>query len=132
MAQQTKDEQLFWAAFKDLEKVKSLCSDPAVNVNWQNGKGFTALSCACHIGHSLVVEHLLAHPKIDPNLSSNEGSTPLFIACFEGHKEVVSLMLADPRVDPSKPDIDQTTLVACLPEWPPCSCPTLAGLRKED
>jgi len=87
----------------NLEEVKSLCSDPAVNVNWQSEDGFTALSCACHNGHSLVVEHLLAHPKIDPNLSGNEGATPILVACEKGHKEVVSVMLADPRVDPNRP-----------------------------
>jgi len=110
MAQQTKDEQLFWAAFEGkLEKVKALCSDPPVNVNWQNEKGFTALSCACQNGHSLIVEHLLAQPKIDPNLGNNEGATPLFLACQNAHEEVVSAMLADPRVDPNKPRNDQST-----------------------
>ena len=79
MAQKTKNEQLcsvarkgdleelVWAAlYGDLEEVKSLCSDPAVNVNWQDEEGFTALSCACQEGLSLLLEHLLAHPKIDP------------------------------------------------------------------
>jgi len=45
MAQKTKDEQLYSAAFNgNLEKVKSLCSDAAVNVNWQSEGGFTATS----------------------------------------------------------------------------------------
>ena len=116
MAENPKDEQLYWAAFRgNLEEVKSLCSDPAVNVNWQSENGYTAFSCACHNGHSLVVEHLLAHPKIDPNLRLNKGTTPLFLACQNGHKEVVSMMLADPRVDPNKPDDDQST-----PLWMAC------------
>ena len=116
MAENPKDEQLYWAAFRgNLEEVKSLCSDPAVNVNWQSENGYTAFSCACLNGHSLVVEHLLAHTKIDPNLSNYEGTTPLFLACQNGHKEVVSMMLADPRVDPNKPDDDQST-----PLWMAC------------
>jgi len=116
MAQQTKDEQLFWAALSgNLKEVKSLCSDPAANVNWQNEQGFTALFCACQKGHSLVVEYLLARPRIDPNLANNEGATPLFIACYNGHKEVVSVMLADQRVDPNKPRNDQST-----PLWFAC------------
>jgi len=111
MAEKTKDEQLSSAARKgNLEKVLSLCSDPAVNVNWQNEKGLTALYRACQNGYPLIVEHLLAHPKIDPNLAKHTGATPLFIACQNGHKEVVSVMLADPRVDPNKPWNDITPL----------------------
>ena len=49
----SKEEQLYWAALGgDLEKVKSLCSDPALNINWQNPKGgFTPLSVACQARH---------------------------------------------------------------------------------
>ena len=116
MAQKTKDEQLYCATLEgDLEKVKSLCSDPTVNVNWQDEEGFTALSRACDSGHPLIVEHLLAQPKIDPNLTKLTGATPLFLACYNGHKEVVSVMLADPRVDPNKPKNDQST-----PLWFAC------------
>jgi len=111
-----KERELFLAALEgDLESVKSLCSDPAVNVNWQNEDGTTALYRACQNGHSFIVEHLLAHAKIDPNLGSNEGISPLLVACENGHKEVVSVMLADPRVDPNKPRNDQTT-----PLWIAC------------
>jgi len=116
MAQKTKNERFHWAAFEgDLEEIKSLCSDPAVNVNWRDDDGYVALSCACLNGHSLVVEHLLAHPKIDPNLSNYEGTTPFLIACQNGHKEVVSVMLADPRVDPNQLRGDQST-----PLWVAC------------
>jgi len=116
MAQKTKNERFHWAAFEgDLEEIKSLCSDPAVNVNWRDDDGYVALSCACLNGHSLVVEHLLAHPKIDPNLSNYEGTTPFLIACQNGLKEVISVMLADPRVDPNQPRNDQST-----PLWYAC------------
>jgi len=116
MAQTTKDEELVWAAlYGNLEVVKSLCSDPAVNINWQDEDGFTALSCACQEGLSLLVEHLLAHPKIDPNLANNKGTTPLSFAFEKGHKEAVSVMLAYPRVDPNKPRDDQST-----PLWFAC------------
>jgi len=125
MAQQTKNDELYWAAFNgNLENVKSLCSDPAVNVNWQSEDGFTALSYACLNGNSLIVEHLLAQPKIDPNLSSNKGTTPFSIACSKGHKEVVSVMLSDPRVDPNKPTNDQST-----PLWVACQNAHLAVVR---
>ena len=110
MAQQTKDRQLHSAAHGgELEKVKTLCSDPDVNVNWQAENGVTALYVACYKGHRHVVEHLLTHPKIDPNLAANQGGTPFWIACCFGHKEVVSVMLADARVDPNKPNNSQAT-----------------------
>ena len=125
MAQQTKNEQLYSAAFNgNLEKVKSLCSDPAVNVNWKNEKGFTALHRACQNGHSLIVEHLLAQPKIDPNLSNNEGATPIFVACQNGHKEVVSVMLTDLRVDHNQPRNNQST-----PLWVACQNGHLAVVQ---
>jgi len=116
MAQKTKDEQLCSVARKgDLEEVKSFCSDPAVNVNWQDEDGSTALFYAYHNGYPLVVEHLLAQPKIGPDLARHTGATPLFIACQKGHKEVVSVMLADQRVDPNKPRNNRST-----PLWIAC------------
>ena len=125
MAQQTKNEQLYAAAFNgNLETVKSLCSDPAVNINWQDEDGFTALYRACENGHSLIVEHLLAHQKIDPNLAEVAGFTPINGACFEGHKEAVSVMLADPRVDPNKPRDDHIT-----PLWFACQNGHLAVVQ---
>jgi len=120
-----KNEKLLSAALSgNLEEIKTLCSDPAVDVNWLDEDGFTPLFCACQEGHPLIVEHLLAHPKIDPNLSSNKGATPLLIACQNGHKEVVSMMLADPRVDPNKPFQDQST-----PLWYACQNGHLAVVQ---
>ena len=106
----SKEEQLLLAAaFGELEKVKSLCGDPDLNINWQYGGGFTSLSIACHGRHVGVVKYLLSLKGIDPNKPANKGSTPLFMACANGHKEVVSLLLADPRIDPNKPKNDQST-----------------------
>ena len=49
---QSNEEQLYDAAFDgDLEEVTLLCSDPAINVNWQDERGFTPLSGACQEGH---------------------------------------------------------------------------------
>ena len=113
----SKDEQVVWAASGgELEKVKSLCSDPVVDLNWQHQKfGVTALHGACKNGRVEVVKYLLSLKEIDPNKPTNEGVTPFFIACQEGHKEVVSMLLSDPRVDPMKPANEGSTpiLVAC-------------------
>ena len=106
----SKEEQLYNAAFDgELEKIKSLCSDPDLNINCQDEGGYTPLSGACHAGQIGIVEYLLSMKEIDPNKPSNDGATPFFIACWNGYKEVVSLLLADPRVDPNKPVNDQST-----------------------
>ena len=48
----SKEEQLDSAVFRgELEKVESLCSDPALSVNWQEERGFTPLCGACQEGH---------------------------------------------------------------------------------
>jgi len=99
----SKEEQLEEAAFDgNLEVVKSLCGDPAVDVNWRLEGQFTPLFSACQAQHLDVVKFLLTVPGIDPNLPENNGATPMLVVCGEGHKEVVSLLLADPRVDVNK------------------------------
>jgi len=101
---------LFWAAFYgELEKVRSLCSDPDLNINWQYEGGFTPLFGACQAGQVGVVEYLLSLKGIDLNKPMNNRTTPFSVACRNGHKEVVSVLLADPRIDPNRPRNDQST-----------------------
>ena len=58
---QSKEKQLFWAAYNgELEKVKSLYSDPNLNINWQHEGGFTPLYAACGKGQVGVVKYLLS------------------------------------------------------------------------
>jgi len=57
----SKEEQMYNVAFYgELEKVKSLCSDPALNVNWQDKGGYTPLYGACQEGHVGVVKYFLS------------------------------------------------------------------------
>ena len=101
----SKEEQLDSAAFRGkLEEVTLLCSDPDLNINWQDDGGCTPLYGACQAGHVGVVKYLLSLKGIDPNKPQNEEATPFYIACENGHKEVVLLLLADHRIDPNKPD----------------------------
>ena len=55
-------EEILWLACLDgdLEEVTLLCSDPAVNINWEEEGGYTPLSGACVYGHAGVVKHLLS------------------------------------------------------------------------
>jgi len=111
----SKDQQLWDASHQgDFERVKTLASDPAVDMNWIGPeKGDTPLHCTCRFGHLQVVEFLLKHPLVVVNLAGK--ASPLFIACQGSHKEVVELLLADKRVDVNGPTKDGRTpfSVAC-------------------
>jgi len=73
----SKEEQLYSAAYRgELEKVKSLSSDPAVNINWQREGGYTPFYVASKAGHVGVVKYLLSLNGIDPNKPANEEQLP--------------------------------------------------------
>ena len=59
--------------------------------------GMTALICACHEGHTDVVQLLLKHPDVDLNAKGCYGSTPFLTACSRGHKDIVQLLLKQPE-----------------------------------
>ena len=111
-------EKILWQACidGDLEAVKKLADDPAVDLNWSNVKsGRTPLFCACSFGRTSVVEYLMGNSRVDAMKPDSKGATPFFVACENGHKELVSLLLADPRIDPNKAENDGFTpfSVAC-------------------
>lgn len=74
----TADNPLFKAAEAgDLETVeKVLQSTPTVDVNDQDGDGWTPLTWASVYGHTEVVKRLLA-TGADPNRQTHLGGTPL-------------------------------------------------------
>jgi len=94
--------QRLWLAASEgnLELVKELASDRAVDVNWCDAEfQRTPFYRACFYGHRGVVEYLLGHPRVDVTLIQSQGCSPFFIACQNGHVKVVSVLLADPRID---------------------------------
>ena len=112
----SKAEQLFQAAiFGNLEATKLLCSDPDLNVNWENEGRYTPFHVACEKGHVELVEYLLTLKQIAHNKPSHTGGTPFYMSCQNGHKKVVSVLLADPRIDPNCPRNGGTTpfFIAC-------------------
>jgi len=115
---QSKEQKLWQAcADGDLEAVRELANDPAVDFNWVGeDRGDTPLHRACRFGWWEIAKLLLVQEKIEVNRGNKGGASPFHIACQEGHKEVVSLMLADPRVDPNKPQSDEgiSFFVACM------------------
>ena len=97
----SKEQQLWDACTSgNLDIVKGLCDDPALNLNWADPeKSRTAFFRACGHGRVAVVEFLLKSPQVDVNKPQNQGFTPFNIACQEGYCEVVALLLADKRAD---------------------------------
>ena len=99
-------EQELWEACTsgNLDLVKHLANDPAVNVNWiGQDKRDAPLHRACRFGHLSIVGFLLELQKVDVNAGNAGKATPFFIACQEGHREVVLLLLADMRINGNKP-----------------------------
>ena len=107
----SKEEQLWEACTSgDLDLVKGLANDAAVNLNWEDPEvNRTPLYRACGHGYVSVVQFLLTLTTVDVNKPQNEGATPFSIACYKGHKEVVSLLQADTRIDVNKPADEQLT-----------------------
>jgi len=102
---ESKEQQLWDACTSsDLELVKRLASDSAVNVNWGDSEyDRTPFFRACGQGHVSVVQFLLKHPQVDVNKPNKDGATPFYIACQKGHKEVAALLLANTRVGVTQP-----------------------------
>lgn len=102
------EEDLWFAAFagREDEVRKILTESPDLDVNWKNRKSadWTALHCACLLGHDKIVSLLLAHPGIDVNQKREDGSTPFFCACISGQTACVRVLLADRRAMINEPD----------------------------
>jgi ankyrin repeat protein len=58
----------------------------------------TPLGCAAKMGHSDIVQLLLAEDDVDPNIADESYSTPLCWACEMGHVSIVRQLLAQDDV----------------------------------
>jgi len=127
-------EQRLWRGCTDgdLEAVRELANDPAVDVNWVgDDRGDIPLHRACRFGWLEIVKVLLAQERIEVNKGNKGDASPCYISGQEGHKEVVSRLLADPRIDPSKPNINEATpfYIACQNGHKEVVSPLLADPR---
>ena len=98
---ESKEQQLWQACtMGDLELVKTLSTDPSVDINWPDPEYLRSpFYRASGHGRVAVVEYLLKNPKIDVNQKQFEGGTALAAASHQGHCAVVSQLLASGRVD---------------------------------
>ena len=110
----SKEEQLWDACNSgDIDVVRHLANDPAVNVNWADPGGHrTALFIACLHGRGSIVDVLLKYPEIDVNKTQTEKVSPFFIACAHGHQEMVLRLQKDLRIDVNQPNDGN-----CTPLW---------------
>jgi len=105
-----KEEALFCAAVMgNVRKVKELCADKTVNVNWASDSKITSLISACYAGQTEVVRELLKHPEIDINHQDSGGGTAFLNTCVPGHMEIAALLMAQPKIEINKADIHQLT-----------------------
>lgn len=78
----------------DVNGVRHFLSRPTIDLASRGPFGRTALHCAAHAGHAVVVSILLADPRCDANLRDDDGRTPLWLACLMNHYDAVSAFIA--------------------------------------
>ena len=90
-----------------IDVVKYLVKEHEYDVKHENGKGFSALHCAClclkpplRNGNNLdVVKYLVEEKKVDPNLSNSDGITPLHLASLYGGLQIVRYLTEEKHCD---------------------------------
>lgn len=70
-----------------------LQSSEAINVNYQNKDGWSALVAAAYHGKLGTVQVLLNTPGVDLEIQTHIGNTALYASSFSGHWEVVKMLL---------------------------------------
>jgi len=93
-------EHTLWQACADgnLSLVKTLCSDPSVNVNYFDSEHLrTPFTRACGFGRLDIVEYLLQVPTVNITLPQGDGANPLWMAAQYSFLPVVQLLLASGR-----------------------------------
>ena len=103
----------------DLDEIKSLIestSPRAINIDFQNKDGWTALMNACKEGHLDIVKYLIANGAVDTNFHTEYLNTSLMVASEYGHVDVVNYLVENLRVDVNIKDNNGWTAlsVACV------------------
>jgi len=95
------NDTAFWLALKNtrIMVVRLLLADPRVDVNQQDGNGYSALLWAIKRGNTDVVKLLLTEPRLRAAGKYERGKTELIVAAEDGHVEIVRSLLLDPRFD---------------------------------
>lgn len=70
-----------------------------INVNLQNGIGYTALMYASHRKYYKIVKMLLNRKDIDVNIRDRDKNTALYIASKHNLVNIVELLLKNENID---------------------------------
>lgn len=90
------------------EKAGSLIEDDEDLLSTCTSDGSTPLHYACVLGHSNIVQLLVAR-QVNPNRENLNHYTPLMLACKEKHIECVRSLLKHPRIQVNKMTEEQNS-----------------------
>ena len=79
---------------QDLDMVKLLVENDAIDVNVADSDGNTALHKAAQRGDYDMVEYLITKSRANPRLKNNAGKTPKNLAQQENHDRIVFLIIS--------------------------------------
>lgn len=82
--------------------VSTLCKHRAIDVNYRDKKGRSAVSFAAGEGTAEVLKYMLKQKKIDANLADKEGRSPLSYASGNGHADAVRILAKSKKVIDTK------------------------------
>lgn len=73
--------------------IKGLLTNPKIDPNKADKKGWTPLMIVAHYGHLECVKALLTSPRVDLNKINNDGLTALMLAQDNGHIECAEALI---------------------------------------
>lgn len=76
----------------DMDSIKRLFKHKAVEKNYQDTRGFSALIYAAYYGHKETVSYLLKN-EVDPCLKDRRGNTATMGAIFKGNFRIARLLI---------------------------------------
>ncbi|CAM6097004.1 unnamed protein product [Calypogeia fissa] len=77
----------------DLDRVRSLLTDPGLDVNVRGKSQMVPLHHATKTNHMEITKVLLAHPEIDVNARDKIQRSPLHMACKKGFTKILQMLL---------------------------------------
>jgi len=100
----TKNEFLIIASENGHKEIVAFLLEKGVDIDQQNGNGYTALMLASQKGHKEIVQMLLHNENVQINQANKYGYTALMWASEEGHKEIVEMLLQDKNIEINQED----------------------------